>query len=83
MTTRPEKDSSLIPDPLADPIRSRFLFVDVAAQRASQLHKGARIRLHPENGNRLPVKLERVAMDEVKHGLVQYRLPSPDQSYAA
>src|SRR5688500_6172863 len=66
----------------ADPIESRFLFVDVAAQRAKQLRRGARPRLgtpdvetsvgwRPDQ----PHKLERVAMEEVKQRLVLYTLP--------
>jgi DNA-directed RNA polymerase omega subunit len=58
----------------APPITSRFLFVDVAAQRAKQLRRGALPRL-----DRLgPHKLERIAMDEVRQGLIHYTLPSLD-----
>ena len=58
----------------APPISSRFLFVDVAAQRAKQLRRGALPRLsRPVSG---PLKLERLAMDEVREGLIQYELPS-------
>ena len=57
-----------------EPIESRFLFVDVAAQRANQLRRGARIRLRDEDG-RHPHKLERVAMEEVRHRLVHYAVP--------
>ena len=54
-------------------ITSRFLFVDVAAQRAKQLRRGALPRVErPAAG---PHKLERVAMEEVKTGLIQYTLP--------
>ena len=57
----------------APPIQSRFLFVDVAAQRAKQLRRGARPRVAvPTEG---PLKLERVAMTEVTSGLVDYTLP--------
>ena len=57
----------------APPIQSRFLFVDVAAQRAKQLRRGARPRVAvPTEG---PVKLERVAMTEVTTGLVDYTVP--------
>jgi DNA-directed RNA polymerase subunit K/omega len=68
------------PDEAADvqspaaPINSRFLFVDVAAQRAKQLRRGALVRIE-----RLPVgphKLERVAMEEVRQGAIQYTLPT-------
>jgi DNA-directed RNA polymerase subunit K/omega len=66
----------------AEPITSRFLFVDVAAQRAKQLRRGALPRLKagpidPETGHRLdlPRKLERLAMEEVRSGLIYYDLP--------
>jgi len=60
-------------DPLepAPPIQSRFLFVDVAALRAKQLRRGARVRFEPEAVH----KAERVAMEEVRRGLVQYSVP--------
>lgn len=62
----------------APPIQSRFLFVDVAAQRAKQLRRGARPRVAvPTQG---PFKLERVAMNEVTCGLVDYTLPSARSS---
>jgi len=60
----------------APPITSRFLFVDVAAQRAKQLRRGALPRLERPAGG--PHKLERLAMDEVRHGLIHYALPSLD-----
>jgi DNA-directed RNA polymerase subunit K/omega len=57
----------------AAPITSRFLFVDVAAQRAKQLRRGALPRIErPASG---PHKLERVAMEEVRSGVIQYTLP--------
>jgi DNA-directed RNA polymerase subunit K/omega len=60
------------PTPAA-PITSRFLFVDVAAQRAKQLRRGALPRIErPATG---PHKLERVAMEEVRNGVIQYTLP--------
>lgn len=58
-------------DEPAPAITSRFLFVDVSAQRAKQLRRGARARLSTSG----PHKLERVAMEEVRHGLVEYTLP--------
>jgi len=68
----------------ADPIESRFLFVDVAAQRAKQLRRGARPRLAASDAEHTegwrpdqPHKLERVAMEEVKRRLVLYTLPEP------
>ena len=59
---------------LAEPITSRFLFVDVAAQRAKQLRRGALSRL--ERSATGPHKLERVAMEEVRTGLIDYTLPT-------
>lgn len=60
----------------APPIHSRFLFVDVAALRAKQLKRGARPRLG-EDVAVLPHKAERLAMEEVKRGLVHYDVPPP------
>jgi DNA-directed RNA polymerase omega subunit len=60
------------PEPLP-PIESRFLFVDVAALRAKQLRKGARPRLEDEVPQHH--KAERVAMEEVRRGLVYYDVP--------
>ncbi|HET7216562.1 MAG TPA: DNA-directed RNA polymerase subunit omega [Vicinamibacterales bacterium] len=57
------------------PITSRFLFVDVAAQRAKQLRRGALARL--DRHGHTPHKLERVAMEEVRSGLIAYQLPTP------
>jgi DNA-directed RNA polymerase subunit K/omega len=62
----------------ARPIESRFLYVDVSALRAKQLRRGARPRLeHAEEAIQASkiVKAERVAMEEVKHNLVQWDLP--------
>ena len=60
----------------APPIESRFLFVDVAALRAKQLRRGARPRIDGDEGP-LPHKAERVAMEEVRRGLVYYNVPDP------
>jgi DNA-directed RNA polymerase subunit K/omega len=57
------------------PITSRFLFVDVAAQRAKQLRRGAIARLDRQ-ASVGPHKLERVAMEEVRQQLIQYTLPT-------
>jgi DNA-directed RNA polymerase omega subunit len=65
-----------VPAEPAPPIQSRFLFVDVAALRAKQLRRGARPRLRPEELAPLPHKPERVAMEEVRHGLVYYEVPN-------
>ena len=63
-------------------ITNRFLFVDVAAQRAKQLRRGAlprlaQLRPDPDTGERPPVtlRLERIAMDEVEEGLIEYHVP--------
>ncbi len=63
-------------------LESRFLFVDVAAQRAKQLRRGALPRLPgltlPPPGTARPDyghKLERLAMDEVRQGFIDYTLP--------
>jgi DNA-directed RNA polymerase subunit K/omega len=65
------------------PPESRFLFVDVAALRAKQLRRGARPRLEgyaeagPELSATHPLKAERVAMEEVRQGLVEFDIPGP------
>jgi DNA-directed RNA polymerase omega subunit len=63
-------DTPKIPAAPLAPIQSRFLFVDVAALRAKQLRRGAQPRLGDEV--QAPHKAERVAMEEVKRGLVYY-----------
>ena len=64
------------PAEAAAPITSRFLFVDVAAQRAKQLRRGALPRIERGTG---PHKLERIAMEEVRTGAIEYTLPiAPD-----
>lgn len=60
----------------AVPITSRFLFVDVAAQRAKQLRRGAVPRIDRHAAGHTPHKLERVAMEEVRTGLIHYSLPT-------
>ena len=73
----------------AQPIESRFLFVDVAALRAKQLRRGAKSRLETSEPEApvVPVtpapgavparkiKAERVAMQEVRQHLVEWQLP--------
>ena len=63
-------------------IDSRFLYVDVAAQRAKQLRRGALPRLeelapNPETGVRPSPnsKLERIAMREVSFQKIYYEVP--------
>ena len=76
------EDAAEEPRPKAVPIDSRFLFVDVAAMRAKQLRRGARVRLSDEDAlfdaqRAYPLKPERVAMEEVRRGLVPYDVPPP------
>ena len=59
----------------ARPITSRFLFVDVAALRAKQLRRGAQLRFEFDHGVAPIRKPERMAMEEVRRGLVQYQVP--------
>ena len=78
-----EVEEAPVERPKAPPIESRFLFVDVAAMRAKQLRRGALPRLRDEDlvsggvVRPLPKKAERVAMEEVRHGLVLYETPKP------
>lgn len=73
-----------VPDTPVEPITSRFLFVDVAAMRAKQLRRGALPRLGQREES--PTyrqewhKAERVAMEEVRRGLVQYDVPALPRS---
>jgi len=76
------------PRPKAAPIESRFLFVDVAAMRAKQLRRGALPRLNSDDDGEtpraMPFKAERVAMEEVRRGLVLYEVPGaakPEESH--
>jgi DNA-directed RNA polymerase omega subunit len=80
-----EPASAPVALPKSPPIESRFLFVDVAAMRAKQLRRGALVRLSDEDGvehRATPHKAERVAMEEVRRGLVQYEVPSTDKPLA-
>ena len=68
----------------APPIESRFLYVDVAAQRAKQLRRGALPKLEELSGDleaegsvTLRYKLERIAMREVDRGKIHYDVPVP------
>lgn len=70
-----DPQAPLIPSEPAPPIGSRFLFVDVAALRAKQLKRGARPRFSEDEGP-LPHKPERLAMEEVRRGLVYYDVPA-------
>jgi len=68
-------DAPVMPLEPAPPITSRFLYVDVAALRAKQLRRGARLRYDIEPGLPTPKKPERQAMEEVRRCLVQYTIP--------
>jgi len=78
---QPQADAPLIPAEPVPPIQSRFLFVDVAALRAKQLRRGARLRILAEEGP-LPKKAERLAMEEVRRGLVMYDVPQKSNNGA-
>ena len=71
----------VIPTEPVPPIESRFLFVDVAALRAKQLRRGARLRIGEVE--HLPKKPERLAMEEVRRGLVSYDVPEPKPAEGA
>lgn len=86
MTEDPVVQKSVEPAPEpVPPIESRFLFVDVAALRAKQLRRGALPRLAElrdpavEGRAGIPRKAERVAMEEVRRGLVGYDWPGAPQ----
>ncbi len=68
-------EAPLVPLEPAVPITSRFLYVDVAAMRAKQLRRGARLRYDIEPGIPAPKKPERQAMEEVRRCLVHYTIP--------
>lgn len=86
----PLEPETATPEPLVkaderyavSPSERRFLFVDIAAQRAKQLRKGAlnRLALAARAGEAVPgvrdvgIKPERVAMEEVRHGFIPYEL---------
>ena len=74
-----EVDESRVPREPAPPIESRFLYVDVSALRAKQLRRGAKPRLKDATGEAepgpKPTKAERIAMNEVRNGLVEWQLP--------
>ena len=80
-----ESDTLPPPRPKAPVIESRFLFVDVAAMRAKQLRRGALPRLDDdprslEAHRPDPHKAERIAMEEVRRGLVLYDVPVAKQA---
>ncbi len=75
--TQPQPDGPMIPAEPVPPIESRFLFVDVAALRAKQLRRGARQRFETDHGVQPLHKPERIAIEEVRRGLVVYDVPVP------
>ena len=80
-----ESSTPPAPRPTAPLIESRFLFVDVAAMRAKQLRRGALPRLDDDPRSSEahrpdPHKAERIAMEEVRRGLVLYDVPVTKQA---
>jgi DNA-directed RNA polymerase subunit K/omega len=71
------EDSAPVPQATepVDPPASRFLYVDISAMRAKQLRRGALSRLGSAETQH-PLKAERIAMEEVRKGLVSYDLPA-------
>jgi DNA-directed RNA polymerase subunit K/omega len=74
-----EEGSTAVPPEPVSPIESRFLFVDVAGLRAKQLRRGARPRFDLDHNVPHVHKAERVAMEEVRRGLVYYNVPTLHQ----
>jgi DNA-directed RNA polymerase subunit K/omega len=72
-------DAPVVPLEPAVPISSRFLFVDVAALRAKQLRRGASVRYRAEQAT-MPLKPERLAMEEVRRRLVPYTVTPPSRA---
>jgi DNA-directed RNA polymerase omega subunit len=77
-----QAEVQVVPAEPAPPIQSRFLFVDVAALRAKQLRRGARVRFDKDQTTPAPHKPERVAMEEVRRGLVWYEVPPAQKAPA-
>ena len=77
-----QPEAPVIPAEPPPPIQSRFLFVDVAALRAKQLRRGARVRFETDETTPAPHKPERVAMEEVRRGLVWYEVRAPRKAQA-
>jgi DNA-directed RNA polymerase subunit K/omega len=72
-----ELDENRAPREPVPPIESRFLYVDVSALRAKQIRRGAKPRLKEGEAEVVarPAKAERIAMAEVRNGLVEWQLP--------
>jgi DNA-directed RNA polymerase omega subunit len=77
-----QPEPSTVPAEPAPPIESRFLFVDVAALRAKQLHRGARVRFDHGTEADAVHKPERMAMEEVRRGLVYYDVHSRSATHS-
>jgi DNA-directed RNA polymerase subunit K/omega len=83
----PLEDQATPPQPIerVAPPESRFLFVDIAALRAKQLRRGARPRIAAvaaegaEPSAEQPRKPERIAMEEVRLGLVYFDMADTRQ----
>ncbi len=78
--TERDRETPAAEKPALTAPQSRFLFVDIAALRAKQLRRGAVPRLEKAaEGEQAradaPRKPERVAMEEVRRGLVSFELP--------
>ena len=72
-SAEPREEMETAALPAAPPIFSRFLFVDIAALRAKQLRRGALPRVDLTAVSP-PAKAERIAMEEVRRGLVPFAL---------
>lgn len=83
----PAAPAPRIPAEPVEPPQSRFLFVDIAALRAKQLRRGALPRLDvsslPLTRGESSHKAERIAMEEVRRGLVPFLIPEATQEPAA
>jgi DNA-directed RNA polymerase subunit omega len=53
---------------------NRFLKVLIAAQRAKQIHKGARPLVQKSN-----TRVTRIALEEIERGLIRFEFVSKDQ----
>ena len=78
-TTEGQSQEPAEPRVIVPPVTNRFLYVDIAALRAKQLRRGALPRVDgtsdPAGQRDALHKPERIAMEEVRRGLVQYDLP--------
>jgi DNA-directed RNA polymerase subunit K/omega len=73
-TEADEPEAAEVIEPV-EPPSSRFLYVDISAMRAKQLRRGALPRLAGTETQH-PLKAERIAMEEVRKGLVSFDLPA-------